>query len=251
MVIAGPERDRRDGGPRALLVLAPLVAAWLLAVPATLTVGAAAADECAAADVLLDGGGLAQVQQADAAYRQVLAATPGSACAATGHAVATHLVAAVDLHRAGLDPAASAELVEAIRLRPQTAMPAELTGTPQGAGRPGPQRGFQTAAALERAGFHDTAVQVLQQTLTSFPDAAPTADLEPILRDVRPAHRSPWQSDTWLTMVDWATLALAPALVVLLIGLALYRRRRGARLLIGTTSGEASAPIASPSGATR
>src|SRR2546430_3053332 len=106
------------------LILAVLGAVGLLAVLPPSAV--AAPDECAQADRLLDAGTLAQVQQAEAAYRQVLATTPDSACALTGDAVATSLITAVSLHRAGLDGAAPPHIARALELRPQTHVPDEL-----------------------------------------------------------------------------------------------------------------------------
>lgn len=207
-----------------LLAAGLLGAAALAAADAT----TAAADECSAADALLDSGAVAQVQQAAAEYGRILAATPGSACAAAGGAVAGDLVAAVDLHRAGQDRAMLVQLADAIRLRPQARVPAELL-PPADA-----DRGFRTAAALERAGFHDAAVQVLQQTVTAQPDATPPADVRGALNDVRPAHRPPWLAETWQNVSDWLTLALVAAFLVSVAGWETWRWRRGSRLLIGT-----------------
>src|SRR2546430_2010991 len=100
------------------LILAVLGAVGLLAVLAPSAV--AAPDECAQADRLLDAGTLAQVQQAEAAYRQVLATTPDSACALTGDAVATSLITAVSLHRAGLADPAPPPIPAPLQLRPPT-----------------------------------------------------------------------------------------------------------------------------------
>ena len=117
----------RDLAPwSARLALAALAAVTLLAalVPAATV---SAVDECAQADRLLDGGSLADLQLAETAYREILAATPESACAKTGDQVATSLITAVDLHRAGLNNSVSTHIVAALKLRPQTRLPAELS----------------------------------------------------------------------------------------------------------------------------
>src|SRR5947209_7417035 len=94
-------------------VMAALAAVGLIAALAPTAV-AAAPDECAQADRLLDAGTLAQERQADAAYRQILATTPDSACARTGDQVATSLITAIDLHRAGLDGAIPPHIARAL-----------------------------------------------------------------------------------------------------------------------------------------
>ncbi|HXM56512.1 MAG TPA: hypothetical protein VOB72_14045 [Candidatus Dormibacteraeota bacterium] len=106
-------------------ILAAVAAVGLLAVLAPTAV-AAAPDECVPADRLLDAGTLAQVRQADAAYRQILATSPDSVCARTGDQVATSLITAVDLHRAGLDDSVPPHIARALELRPQTRIPDEL-----------------------------------------------------------------------------------------------------------------------------
>jgi hypothetical protein len=117
--------SRRERGvvrTLARLGLAALAAAWLAGPPAPVP----AATECASADAALDGGTVADVERAEAAYRAILADSPGSACAATGEQVATELVTAVALRRSGLDAAVAPHIVEALKLRPQTRLPGEL-----------------------------------------------------------------------------------------------------------------------------
>src|SRR5437879_12308918 len=113
---------RLDPAWSARPLLAALAAFGLLAVLGPAAV-AAAPDECAEADRLLDGGALTQVERAEAEYRQILAAAPDSACARTGDQVATSLITAVDLHRAGLDGAIPAHIARALQLRPRTRLP--------------------------------------------------------------------------------------------------------------------------------
>ncbi|HEY7199629.1 MAG TPA: tetratricopeptide repeat protein, partial [Candidatus Dormibacteraeota bacterium] len=115
---------REPASRSARLALAALAATWLLAAPVPVAVWAV--DECAQADRLLDGGSLVDLQRAEAAYREILVATPDSACANTGDQVATDLITAVELHRAGLNNSVSTHIVAALKLRPQTRLPAEL-----------------------------------------------------------------------------------------------------------------------------
>jgi hypothetical protein len=121
MAIRRPTRMDWARLASAGIVVACLVAGWA---------GTASADvptSCADADTLLQAAtDQAALQAADSAYVQLLDSDPNLTCAAAGHHAAADLVAALALQEAGRKSDVPGLVVDAVKARPQTAIPTAL-----------------------------------------------------------------------------------------------------------------------------
>lgn len=231
----------KGGWFQASALISALVAAVVVGVSARNADAAEA--QCTTADTLLDANP-ARLAEADAAYQAILETTPNSLCAIAGHRASSDLLAAEQLDTTGLGSDASSLITDAIKVRPRTPIPTFLLRGARAA------RAYTTALALQRGGYHDAAVSILQQALAAYPNYPPskvmTAQDAAALKDVRPGHRAVWQSETWLSVQDVVIGLFGLFVLALLLGGLLrwlVRQIQGGRFMIRafeTTSGSSS-----------
>ncbi|MGI8333747.1 hypothetical protein ACRYCC_27685 [Actinomadura scrupuli] len=160
--------------------------------------------------------GLAALQRGDALGAQKIYAAvrpPKSKCAIRGLDASTALIRAEKMVALGMRSDAEAEIEQALKAEPTLRVPDALL--PQTIGRPG----VRLAKALERAGYHKAAVEVLRKVIEHDPGITLDAKAKEILHP--PFHRSLLHAAT-----RPVALTVESALALLVISLLLRMKKR-------------------------